>query len=172
MRFAWICALALAAASAAQGQGQAQSPYCQHLLDRIQDLKTSLTGLTNLVSSEDYTLAECSLDPNLPASEEQLYGCLDYAGVQGVWRDAETRIIYVVVSKEFVRQLAAQRGQDQAAVQRAFALAEQARSKIYYGGVIQSLQGEIRSWEDAYRTECTGTREDVPFDGCLLGVCP
>lgn len=173
MRFMWIFALALLAAGAAQAQ--TQSPYCQHLQDRIQAMQTSLVGLQNLVSNENFTLLQCALDPNMPNSEEQFYGCLDNPGAQGIWHDAETQTIYVVYTKDFVRNLAAERGLGPADIQRSFSISDSVRSKIAYGGVIDSLAYEIQAWQASYRDECGGTRPGEPGgpgSDCLLGVCP
>lgn len=157
-------AMAVLAAGGVLAQGQQESNHCLWMKSRIQAMEASLSGLTQFATNPNITLMQCTLDPGDPDTVDGWYACMDDQGAMGMWRDPETKIIYLVYTKQWVRDYAQNSGASQAALDRAFNQAEPVRNKVAHGGVLPGLAAEIENWKLSYAEDCGGAI--VPVDPC------
>ncbi len=179
-RSAWqFAAIALLVAGTAaiatplSAAAQKLSEHCVFLQERIARMQGDIVALQNLVNHQNVFMkytpkAEQSVDAAINEAYRRYY-------TLGTWFDAETRSIYIVVTRDFMMSYAQSVGASKAAVQRALTRNEGLRTKVQYGGVVESLRAKVTNWQEDFVRECGGPvapSPPPPPGGCLLGVCP
>lgn len=165
---------AIALTQTAVAQEREGEQYCLHLQREIAIKQQSLAGMSSLVNTSAYTMVSCDIDPNNPYTYER-DECLSDPYAQGFWHDQETRTFYVIYTKQYIQQYAQGIGASSSDLQRSFAASDRVVDKLRYGGVIESLEAEIASWQAEYDRACAGFQQQQdPWDPShgLLNVVP
>ena len=137
------------------GNTNALADYCDHLETEIDRMLKSLNGLTEFVNGNHLSLMQCNMDPEL-TFEHNRAECTHKYGSRGAWIDFESNTtIYVIFTKNYIRELAQNENATNAMLDRSFKEAERIKNKIYWGGVIPSLRTEVYGWIDEYNRACT-----------------
>ena len=168
LAFALLVAGALSVAAPLTAAAQQLSGNCLHLQQRIARMQGDIVALQNLVNQQNVFM-QFKPDPG-QTLDEALNAAYQNYFTLGTWYDAETRSIYVVVTRDFMLDYFQTAGASQAVIQKALDRNESLRNKIQYGAVVDSLKAELVRWQADYKVEC-GSMPSPPSD-CLLGVCP
>lgn len=151
---------------------QVESDYCKGLKADIQRIQKSLNGITALVNGTQLAFLKCTPDPG-ETFEFIRRKCTHMQGSHGTWHDPETRTLYVIFTKAYVRDFAQGKGAAPAALTKSLSDSEDLKNKIRGSDVIPNLQGELRKWIKSYDNECRPTARRParpPSGGGLLNV--
>ncbi|MCB1549425.1 MAG: hypothetical protein KDJ41_16590 [Hyphomicrobiaceae bacterium] len=170
--FALALAGAMAVAAPLSAAAQQMSEHCLFLQERIERMKGDIVALQNLVSKKN-VLMKLTPEPGQSLDEARNAAYKNYFTL-GTWYDAETRSMYIVVSRDFMVDYFQMTGASKAALQQALTLSDGLRDKVQYGGEVESLQASLAKWQQDFTQECGGSelKPPPPPENCLLGVCP
>ena len=149
-----------------------QTPeHCLYLQQKIARIQGDIKALEALINEQNVFM-QFKPQPG-QTLEEAANTAHQYYFTLGTWHDAETGTLYVIVSRDFLKDYAESSGGGDAAVQKVLARNEGLRQKVQYGGVVESLTASLAKWQDDYRFECGGSSVSPtpPTTDCLLGVC-